>query len=278
VRFDLEGQGPSWWEGRITGARITDDPPSHLVTFDDAEYTNTFSTQIIRKAAGVPRMTLKKIVLPILHEVAVYAAISKLDSCGRLFCLRLAKDCNGGGNFVTVIGCPEDVEPDSLTFRLLQLCFRTPPNDHYMDHVSRRRQRWPRCLDGVPCTCCEVVQHIMRSCHYISLARAFSLRWLQQMATGQKVQLATVSTIPIGIARERVATAARPRTRCNEVASVCWQLSTDFKAFGSSGDRFSRSKVILARVYSGYAKRVEVQSVRAQRRLLRLLFVFNTLP
>ncbi len=277
MRFELEGQGPSWWEGSITGARITDDPPSYLVTFDDAEYTDIFSTQLIRKAAGVPRMTLKKIVLPIPHEVAVHADLSKLDSGGRLFCLRLVKDYSGG-NFVTVIGCPEDVEPDSLTFRLLQLCFLTPPNGHYMDHVSRRRQRWPRRLDGIPFTCYEVVQHIMRSCHYIALARAFSLRWLQQMATGQKVRLATVSTIPIGIACEHVATAARPRTRCNEVARVCLQLSTDFKSFGFSGDRFSRSKVILARVYSGYAKRVEVQSVRAQRRLLRLLFVFNTLP
>ena len=124
VRFELEGQGPSWWEGNIKGARITNDPPSYLVTFDDAEYTNTFSTQIIRKAAGVPRMTLKKAVLPIPHKVAVHADISKLDSAGRLFCLRLTKD-SMGSDCVTVIGYPDDVdrlcEPDCLRFHLVQL-------------------------------------------------------------------------------------------------------------------------------------------------------------
>jgi hypothetical protein len=124
VRFELEGQGPSWWEGNIKGARITNDPPSYLVTFDDAEYTNTFSTQIIRKAAGVPRMTLKKAVLHIPQKVAVHADISKLDSAGRLFCLRLTKD-SMGSDCVTVIGYPDDVdrlcEPDCLRFHLVQL-------------------------------------------------------------------------------------------------------------------------------------------------------------
>ena len=124
VRFELEGQGPSWWEGNIKGVRITNDPPSYLVTFDDAEYTNTFSTQIIRKAAGVPRMTLKKTVLPIPHKVAVFADISKLDSAGRLFCLRLIKD-SAGNHFANIIGYPDDVdhlcEADSLRFQISQL-------------------------------------------------------------------------------------------------------------------------------------------------------------
>jgi hypothetical protein len=149
VRFELEGQGPSWWEGNIKGARITNDPPSYLVTFDDAEYTNTFSTQIIRKAAGVPRMTLKKTVLPIPQKVALFADISKLDSAGRLFCLRLALD-SMGNDFVTVIGYPDDVdhlcEPDSLRFHLLQLermadCVRVPASHaatfHFVTHDLR---------------------------------------------------------------------------------------------------------------------------------------------
>jgi hypothetical protein len=124
VRFELEGQGPSWWEGVIKGGRITNDPPCYLVTFDDAEYSNTFSTQLIRKAAFVPRMTLKKSVLPIPDKVAMHADISKLDSTNRLFCLRLIKDASGH-DFIIVIGYPEDVDnlcdPISWSFQISQL-------------------------------------------------------------------------------------------------------------------------------------------------------------
>jgi hypothetical protein len=124
VRFELEGQGPSWWEGHIKGNRITNDPPSYLVTFEDAEYTNTFGTQIIRKAVGVPRMQLKKTVKPVPHKVALHADISYLDSAGRLFCLRLIKD-SAGNHFANIIGYPDDVdhlcEADSLRFQISQL-------------------------------------------------------------------------------------------------------------------------------------------------------------
>lgn len=124
MRFELEGQGPSWWEGTIKGPRITNDPPSYFVTFDDAEYTDTFSTQLIRKAAFVPRMTLKKSVLSIPYKVAMHADISNLDSTNRLFCLRLTKDALGN-DFIIVIGYPEDVDnlcdPISWRFQIAQL-------------------------------------------------------------------------------------------------------------------------------------------------------------
>ncbi len=134
MRFELEGQGASWWEGAIKGGRIANDPPSYLVTFDDAEYTNTFSTQLIRKAAFVPRMTLKKSVLPIPYKVAMHADVSELDSAGRLFCLRYIKDAFGH-NFVIVIGYPEDVDSlcDPINWR-----FHTSQLERVADLVRMR--------------------------------------------------------------------------------------------------------------------------------------------
>jgi hypothetical protein len=127
VRFELEGQGPSWWEGKIKGSRVTNEPPSYLVTFDDAEYTNTYATHNIRKAAGVPRMTLKKAVLPIPHKVVMHAeeeSLAKLDSRRCLFCLRLTKDAVGR-DFAVIIGHPDDVDslcdPQRFKFQISQL-------------------------------------------------------------------------------------------------------------------------------------------------------------
>jgi hypothetical protein len=126
VRFELEGQGPSWWEGKIKGARVTNDPPSYLVTFDDAEYTNTYSTQNIRKACGVPRIILKKIVMPMPSKVVKHAedSLAKLDSRCSLFCLRLIKDSTGR-DFVNIIGHPDDVDhlcdPHNFKFQISQL-------------------------------------------------------------------------------------------------------------------------------------------------------------
>ena len=127
MRFELEGQGPSWWEGKIKGSRVTNEPPNYLVAFDDAEYTNTYSTHNIRKAAGVPRMTLKKAVLPIPHKVVMHAeeeSLAKLDSRRCLFCLRLTKDAVGR-DFAVIIGHPDDVDslcdPQRFKFQISQL-------------------------------------------------------------------------------------------------------------------------------------------------------------
>jgi len=124
VRFELEGQGPSWWSGKIKGSRVVNDPPSYLVIFDDAEYTNTYTTQNIRKAAGVPRITLKKAVTPVPAKVVLYAeeALAKLDSRHCLFCLRLMKD-QGGRDFAVIIGSPEDVDHinETIHFQMQQL-------------------------------------------------------------------------------------------------------------------------------------------------------------
>jgi hypothetical protein len=126
VRFELEGQGPSWWEGKIKGVRVTNEPPSYLVTFDDAEYTNTYSTQNIRKASGVPRIFLKKVVMPMPAKVVKHAedSLAKLDSRCCLFCLRLFKD-SMGRDFVNIIGHPDDVDhlcdPHNFKFQISQL-------------------------------------------------------------------------------------------------------------------------------------------------------------
>jgi hypothetical protein len=124
VRFELEGQGPSWWEGKIKGARVTNEPPSYLIIFDDAEYTNTYVTHNIRKAVGMPRITLKKAVTPVPAKVVQFAeeALAKLDSRRCLFCLRLIKD-QSGRDFAVIIGSPEDVDHinETIVFQMQQL-------------------------------------------------------------------------------------------------------------------------------------------------------------
>jgi hypothetical protein len=97
-----------------------------LVTFDDAEYTNTYCTQNIRKSVGVPRIVLKKNVLPIPRTIVMHAeeSLAKLDSRQSLFCLRLIKD-SMGRDFVLIIGHPDDVDylcdPQNFQFQVAQL-------------------------------------------------------------------------------------------------------------------------------------------------------------
>jgi hypothetical protein len=118
VRFELEGQGPSWWEGSIKGMMMTIDSGSvYLVIFDDFNYTNIYSTQHIRRAVGMPRMSLKTATIPIPRKLVVL-----MDNLNvfAFVCLRVINNPSGDVSAV-IIGHPDDV--DAVCERISELNF-----------------------------------------------------------------------------------------------------------------------------------------------------------
>ncbi len=106
MRFDHEGQGPSWRKGRVKGPRISNDPSSFLVVFDEVEYIAIYTAQRIRKAADIPCISIKKTVVPLPRTLADF---SQLDPERRFFCLHVDADA-AGNHSATIIGLSEDVD------------------------------------------------------------------------------------------------------------------------------------------------------------------------
>jgi hypothetical protein len=114
----LEHEGHTWWKGRITGSCVSNDPPSYLVTFDDARFTGVYCTRSIRKSVELHPIVLKKITLPIPRKVVLHAGecLVRLDHRRSFFCLRLFKD-SAGVDFILIIGRPDDVDELCQTFK-----------------------------------------------------------------------------------------------------------------------------------------------------------------
>jgi hypothetical protein len=154
-----------------------------------------------------------------------------------------------------------------------QICdawLRLPlPEAYYTDHLTRRRRNWPRCDDGRPFTCAELAANIIRRCDFISVARAFGMRWLRQPLQARWSQPASMNLARALYAGHvsasdtcafvEVAAAVRVRVRCNDFARVAVGLATIAEVNQVARQRWGWAACIAEYVYGCLCRRVEVQ-------------------
>jgi hypothetical protein len=141
---------------------------------------------------------------------------------------------------------------------------------HYTDHLTRRRQQWPRSADGRPLMCAEVAAGIMRSCDFIAHARAFGKRRLQLNMQPQPQPFPMCLTRALYAARVgvgvggahacvEVTAAVRLHVRCSEVACAAVRLAEIAGADQGAGQQCQWAACIVEHVFRGHCRRVQVR-------------------
>jgi hypothetical protein len=131
-----------------------------------------------------------------------------------------------------------------------------PLRAYYKDYLERRHRPWPSNTDGLLASVDDVVAGIMRKCSFISRARAFCERCLQQPLQQQHPQLITLEKWTSE--SMFVTSSARLRVGCSLVARVAVLIALYPPSFQTTKVRHNFAKAITGRVYSGYCKRVQV--------------------
>ena len=144
-----------------------------------------------------------------------------------------------------------------------------PDLPHYTDHLTRRRQYWPRRDDGRLLTCDEAEASIWRSCDYIAHSRAFGIRWLRQ----QLQQPPPPQLSPLRLTRALYAapagdggacacvhvTAALLLVRCSDVARVALRLVAAAGAAPGAGQLCRWAECIAEYVYGRQCRQIKVR-------------------
>ena len=130
----------------------------------------------------------------------------------------------------------------------------------YTDHLARRRVDWPQNHGALLLSGTEAADEIMRSCNFISRMRTFAVRSLQQRIWPRRqplppclecVSLVDTSGISVGAA-------VRVRVRSSEMSRLIEGLVTTSAIFQHADDRYKWAEAVIARVWAGYCKGIEV--------------------